>query len=207
MLGTGVGLLYFSGFTGTFFILTLYLQIGLDYSPLGAGLAATPFAIGGALTASLGSRHVLRQGRKLVAFGLVIVIVGLALVWLAVDHDPGQDVGYWTALPLLIAGLGGGLVISPNQTLTLSEVPNERAGSAGGVLQTAQRIGSSAGIAITGSVFYSALTDTRGDFAGAFRRGVVVITAFVAAALALALADALTSRTGARSRGISEPLR
>ncbi len=199
ILGTGVGLLYFAGFTGTFFILTQYLQIGLHYTALQAGLTATPFAVGGALTASLGSRQVLRRGRKLVAFGLGTVIVGLALVWLAVRHAPGADVSYYIALPLLLAGLGGGLVISPNQTLSLSEVPNMRAGSAGGVLQTGQRIGSSAGIAITGSIFYSALANTHGDFATAFRHGLVVIVAFVAAALALALADAVTAPSRSRS--------
>jgi hypothetical protein len=101
-------------------------------------------------------------------------------------------VALWTALPLLIAGLGGGLVISPNQTLTLSQVPVERAGSAGGVLQTGQRIGSAAGIAVTGSIFYSRLASSHGDFASAFRHGIVSVAAFVAAALALALADALT---------------
>ncbi len=199
ILGTGVGLLYFAGFTGTFFILTQYLQIGLHYTALQAGLTATPFAVGGALTASLGSRQVLRRGRKLVAFGLVTVIIGLALVWLAVRQEPGSDVAYYIAFPLLLAGLGGGLVISPNQTLSLSEVPTQRAGSAGGVLQTGQRIGSSAGIAITGSVFYSELASTHGEFATAFRHGVVVIGAFVAAALALALADALTAPSGSRS--------
>ena len=41
--------------------------------------------------------------------------------------------------------------------------------------------------------------DTHGDFAEAFRHGLVMIVAFVAAALALALADALTNKTGARS--------
>ena len=46
-------------------------------------------------------------------------------------------------------------MIAPNQTLSLNEVPTQRAGSAGGVLQTGQRIGSAAGIAVTGSVFYS----------------------------------------------------
>ncbi len=192
VLGTGVGLLYFAGFTGTFFILTQYLQIGLRYSALGAGLAATPFAVGGALTAALGSRQVLRRGRKLVAFGLGTVITGLVLVWVAVHAEPGRHVAYYTALPLLLAGLGGGLVIAPNQTLSLSEVPRRRAGSAGGVLQTGQRIGSSAGIAVTGSVFYGELASTHGDFAVAFRHGLVVIVSFVAAALALALADALT---------------
>jgi EmrB/QacA subfamily drug resistance transporter len=193
VLGTGVGLIYFAGFTGTFFILTQYLQLGLGFSALQAGLTATPFAVGGALTSSLGSRQVLRRGRKLVALGLGTVFVGLALAWLAVHAEPGADVSYYIAGPLLIAGLGGGLVISPNQTLSLSLVPNRRAGSAGGTLQTAQRIGSSAGIAITGSVFYSALSNHHGDYAAAFRSGVIAILAFVAAALALALADAATS--------------
>jgi MFS family permease len=127
-----------------------------------------------------------------VAFGLAMVLVGLAGVWIAVGAHPGHDVALWIALPLLIAGLGGGLVISPNLTLTLSQVPVERAGSAGGVLQTGQRIGSAAGIAVTGSVFYNRLASSHGDYASAFRHGIVSIAAFVAAALALALADAFT---------------
>jgi hypothetical protein len=62
------------------------------------------------------------------------------------------------------------------------------------VIQTGQRIGSAAGIAITGSVFYSILANTSGDFALAFRHGLIVIAAFCAAALVLALADALTTQ-------------
>jgi hypothetical protein len=83
-------------------------------------------------------------------------------------------------------------VISPNQTLSLSQVPVSRAGSAGGVLQTGQRIGSAAGIAVTGSVFYGTVAGTHGDFATAFRDGLISIAGFVAAALALAVADAVT---------------
>jgi EmrB/QacA subfamily drug resistance transporter len=192
VLGAPVGLMYFAGFVAMFFILTQYLQLGLNYPAWKSGLAATPFAIGGALVASAGSRQALRRGPKLVAFGLATVLVGMAGVWLAVGAHPGHDVALWTALPLLIAGLGGGLVISPNLTLTLAQVPVERAGSAGGILQTGQRIGSAAGIAITGMVFYNRLASSHGDFASAFRHGVVSIAAFVAAALALALADAFT---------------
>ena len=192
VLGAPVGLIYFAGFIAVFFILTQYLQLGLNYPAWKSGLAATPFAIGGALVASAGSRQALRRGPKLVAFGLATVLVGLAGVWLAVGAHPGHDVALWTALPLLIAGLGGGLVISPNLTLTLSQVPVERAGSAGGVLQTGQRIGSAAGIAVTGSVFYNQLASSHGDYASAFRHGIVSIAAFVAAALALVLADAFT---------------
>ena len=182
-LGAPVGLVYFAGFVAMFFILTQYLQIGLNYPAWKSGLAATPFAIGGALVASAGSRQVLGRGPKLVAFGLATFLVGMAGVWLAVGAHPGHDVALWTALPLLIAGLGGGLVISPNLTLTLSQVPVERGGSAGGLLQTGQRIGSAAGIAITGSIFYNQLASSHGDFASAFRHGIISIAAFVVVAL------------------------
>ena len=53
-------------------------------------------------------------------------------------------------------------------------------------------LGSAAGIAVTGSVFYNRLASSRGDEASAFRHAIVSIAAFVAAALALVLADTFT---------------
>ena len=134
----------------------------------------------------------LQRGRKLVAFGLCTVLAGFPLTWIVVGLEPGDDVAFYTALPLLIAGLGGGLVLAPNQTLSLADVPVRRAGSAGGVLQTGQRIGSAAGIAVTGSVFYGRLAENGGDFAAAFRAGLMIIAGLVAMALALAVFDAAT---------------
>jgi MFS family permease len=194
-LGAPVGLLYFAAFVGLFFIITQYLQLGLHYPAWKSGLSATPFAVGGALVAAAGGRQALRRGPKLVAFGLAMFLVGMAGVWLAVGAHPSNDVALWTALSLLIAGLGGGLVISPNLTLTLPQVPVERAGSAGGLLQTGQRIGSAAGIAVTGSIFYGQLAASHGDSASAFQHGIIGIAALAAAALALVLADAFTRRS------------
>src|ERR1044072_1060245 len=68
-LGAPVGLLYFAAFIAVFFILTQYLQLGLHYPAWKSGLAATPFAIGGVLVASAGSRQVLRRGPRPLAFG------------------------------------------------------------------------------------------------------------------------------------------
>ncbi len=199
-LGTGVALLYFAGFTGVFFIYTQFLQDGLGYSALHAGLALTPFALGSGAAAVLGGRIVTRYGRPLVAAGLLLVIIGLGVTYLVTDLAHGANVGLVAALPLLLAGLGSGLVITPNITLTLTEVPVYRAGIAGGVLQTGQRIGSAAGIAATGSVFYGALTGRgRPDWALAFRHGLLVIIALIALALLLALADVLIGR-GAKVR-------
>lgn len=195
-LGAGVGLLYFAGFTGVFFIYTQYLQDGLHYSALLAGSAITPFALGSAVSAAVGGRVVTRLGRPLVAAGLGLVVIGLLGTYVAVTLVPGRNAGWATLLPLLVAGIGSGLVITPNITLTLSEVPVERAGIAGGVLQTAQRVGAAAGIALTGSVFYGALTGPRPDWALAFRHGTLVIAALVLLALLLAVADVVSGRSG-----------
>jgi EmrB/QacA subfamily drug resistance transporter len=188
-LGTLLALLYFAGFTAIFFIFTLYLQNGLRYSALMAGVAITPFALGSGAAAAVGGRIVSRFGRSLVTLGLALVAAGLAGVWLAAHLVPGHDAGWATALPFLIAGLGSGLVIAPNQTLTLSEVPPSEGGSAAGVLQTGQRIGSAVGIAAVGSVFFAAVTNTHGDWAAAFRRGMLVVIGLVLIALCTAIFD------------------
>ncbi len=192
-LGSALALVYFAGFTGVFFVYAQYLQDGLGYTALASGLAVTPFAVGSAVTSYLGGRVVTRLGRPLVTAGLAAVTVGLGAVWVVTGLVPGTGVGLANALPMLLAGLGSGLVISPNVTLTLSEVPVRRAGSAGGALQTGQRIGSAVGIAAAGAVFYATIAAT-GDHAAAFRHGILVILVFVVAALALALADTAARR-------------
>src|SRR3954470_1199668 len=193
-LGAGIAMVFFAGFTGLFFIYTQYLQIGVHYSALEAGLAVTPFAIGSAAAAGFGGRVVLRYGRPLVVLGLVLVVAGFVGAYVAADVRPTHGIGWAAAVPLLVAGVGSGFVITPNVTLTLQNVPVRRAGTAGGVLQTGQRIGSAAGIAFTGSVFYAAIRSSHGDWALAFRHGLWVITAFTVGALALGALDLATGR-------------
>ncbi|TQM62933.1 MFS transporter [Humibacillus xanthopallidus] len=153
--GATVGLIYFGGFTGIFFVLTIYFQDALGYSPLLAGLAVTPFAAGSAVAAAIGGYLVGRFGRLLVTAGLTTVLVGLVVVDLVLAHVSGPQLGWALLVPLLVAGLGSGLVISPNVTLTLAAVPVKRAGTAGGLLQTGQRIGTAAGIALIGAVYFA----------------------------------------------------
>lgn len=196
--GNVIALVYFAGFTGIFFIYTQVMQDGFGYSALLAGVATTPFALGSAVTSTLGGRVVHRLGRVLIVIGLLMVIVGVVGTYVAAREVSDRSIGWATALPLLLAGLGSGLVITPNQTLTLAEVPVRRAGIAGGVLQTTQRMGSAAGIAVTSSVFYGVLSHgdafRHGRGAGwdvAFQHGLVAIGVFVVVSLAFAVADAL----------------
>lgn len=189
--GALLGLVYFSGFTGVFFVLTLFFQNGLGYSPLQAGLAITPFALGSAVSATVGGRVVTRQGRRVVVLGLVLVSLGLAAtdlaIALAASRGAGTATGWWVALPLLLAGLGSGLVISPNVTLALQEVPVHQAGTAGGVLQTGQRLGTAAGIALVGALYFRGLA--AGDATTAVQHGLWAILALVLAALAIGVVD------------------
>jgi EmrB/QacA subfamily drug resistance transporter len=201
--GAAMITLFFAGFTPLFFVFTLYLQTGLQYSALEAGLAITPFALGSAVAAAVGGRIVHRFGRLLVAVGLLLVVIGFVGALVAVSLVPERGTGWATFVPLLIGGLGAGLVISPNQAVTLSEVPVERAGTAGGLLQVGQRIGAAVGIAAVGSVFFARVSTTRGDFASAFHHGLLVATAFVVAALVLAVVDVLVDRRLHRRETVS----
>ncbi|AEN13242.1 MULTISPECIES: MFS transporter [unclassified Streptomyces] len=201
-LGCLMILLYFAGFTSIFFISTLYLQSGLHYSALEAGLAITPFALGAGGSASIGGRLVHRYGRPLIVVGLTMVAAGLGLTAMAVHLVPGRGAGLAMAAPLLLAGLGSGLVIAPNQTLTLSEVPVRNAGSAGGTLQTSQRVGSAIGIAAVGSVFFAQLG--RDAWADAYDHGLIVSVAFVLAGLIVALADVGAGRRGRRRQEVRD---
>jgi EmrB/QacA subfamily drug resistance transporter len=195
-LGVLLSLVYFAGFTAVFFILTLYLQNGLGYSALEAGLSIMPFAVGSGVAAAVGGRLATRLGRPLVAAGLLAVLIGLLGTALAAHLDTTRSVGWTMVAPLLLAGVGSGLVVSPNQTLTMGEVPVARAGSAGGVLQTAQRIGSAAGIAAVGSVLFSRADSRHADWAGGFELGLLTASGLVVLALAVALLDIATGPRG-----------
>ncbi|HEX2774071.1 MAG TPA: MFS transporter [Micromonosporaceae bacterium] len=195
-LGALIALVYFAGFTAVFFVFTLYLQAGLGYSALLAGLAITPFALGSAASAALGGRIVNRYGRKLVAVGLLLTATGLVAVVATLSVAPEGDVPLHLAAPLLVAGVGSGLTITPNPTLTLTEVPVDDAGSAAGMLQTGQRIGSAVGIAAVGAAFFSTLATSGGDWARAFRYAILIAAGFVLVALAAAVTDVVAERRG-----------
>ncbi|MEO6999714.1 MAG: MFS transporter [Terracoccus sp.] len=192
--GAAVGTIYFAGFTGIFFVLTIYFQQGLGYTPLLAGLAVTPFAAGSAVSAAVGGNLVDRFGRLLVTVGLVTVLVGLVAVDIVLGRVSGSSAGWALAAPLLVAGIGSGIVISPNVTLTLADIPVARAGTAGGLLQTGQRIGTAAGIALIGTVFFSAQAPKGGAGAGGATDSLRVAAALVAVALVASLLDLRSRR-------------
>jgi EmrB/QacA subfamily drug resistance transporter len=196
--GAFVGIAYFAGFTGIFLVVTLYLQSGLGFSPLQAGLVQTPFAVMSAIFAQVGGRQVNRRGRAVVVVGLVVVALGLGAADVVSAAVQGTGGALALSACLAVAGAGSGLVISPNQTLTLAEVPRQVAGVAGGVLQTGQRVGSAVGVAATTAIFFSTVAAggrSAPVFGEALSHGLRVSLGLVVLALVLAVVD-LRRRTG-----------
>ena len=101
----------------------------------------------------------------------------------------------WAVLaPLLVAGSGGGMVTSPNMTLTLHDVPVRMAGAAGGAVQTAQRVGASIGAATLATIFYHVLLRTGGDYRAAISDALLAATGFMLLALLTALVELARDR-------------
>jgi hypothetical protein len=93
-------------------------------------------------------------------------------------------------------GVGAGAVITPNQALTLMEVDPVAGSTAGGVLQTAQRIGLAIGQAVVSSVFFASVGS--GHYAHAVRMATLTALVFVAAAAITGVADLRTNRMRVR---------
>lgn len=202
--GNLLQLFYFGALPTVFILTALFLQIGLGIRPVFAGMVTVGFALLSAFTSWLGGRLVNRFGRSLVVTGLVIVlleVVGLAIVAYTADDRAAPWI---MAGVLAFGGIGGGLVISPNQTLTLAEIPTREGGLAGSVGQLGQRIGNAVGTAIGLSLFYSTINradPAPGDthvYHDAYGVGLVAAAICLVVALAVAVLDLIQRRAASR---------
>jgi EmrB/QacA subfamily drug resistance transporter len=193
--GLSIGLVYFLGFTGIWLVLARFFQTGLGYSPLRSGLAVTPFALGVAASAIVAGRLVARVGRWLTVAGLMAVVVGLVTAALALRYVEGETAAWAAAGPLLLGGIGGGMVTSPNITLALESVPVRMAGVAGGALQTGQRIGGAIGTAMLVGVFTVVLTDTGGNYPTAVSDTLLCAAGVMLIGLGIAVAELARRRS------------
>ncbi|GAA0034768.1 MFS transporter [Brevibacterium metallidurans] len=186
--------LYFMGVTSVWVLVAMYMQRGLGHTALAAGLIGLPAALLSAVSADVSGRFVFQFGRKLVVWGIVTCLFGLvssALVVGLLSRGIGSE--WWLLLTLSFVGLAQGMVISPNQTLTLQEVPLKYAGSAGGVLQTGQRIGTSMGLAIITALAFAVVAVSGWDLG--------LVTAFGAIAVVVSVAGIVGIAEVRRGRG------
>src|SRR5262249_16411717 len=124
---------FFASMVGLMLVLSLFTQLGLGFTPLHAGLTFAPWALGTAIGAALsGAVFAPRFGRRVIHSGLMIVVLGLAAIWLVV-RAAGPAVTTWQLAPTLLAcGIGGGLTLAPLFDVILAGVREDEVGSGSG---------------------------------------------------------------------------
>src|SRR5215468_7668068 len=175
--GMAIAVTFFMGIASFGLVLTLFLQLGLGFTPLHAGLTFLPFSVGVLLSSAAAARLAPRFGRGVTMAGALIIAASMAGI-IATTHHYGPAVTTWELVPALVGvGLGLGAVIAPLADIVLARVPARDAGSASGVFNTGLQLGNSIGIAVIGVIFFGMLGSQSGPAAAAvapaLRSGVV----------------------------------
>jgi EmrB/QacA subfamily drug resistance transporter len=149
--------IFFMGIPAFFLTFTLWLQIGLGFTALHAGLTGIPFAVGSALASGASTRLAPRLGRRILSLGTLLITLGMAAIIATVDRY-GGSIHSWQLIPALaLCGLGLGSVIAPLVNVVLAGIRGQDAGSASGVLTTVQQLGGAIGVALIGVIFFGLL--------------------------------------------------
>ena len=176
-VGMAIAMTFFLGIASFGLVLTLFLQLGLGFTPLHAGLSFLPFSLGVLVSSGAAARLAPRFGRGVTMTGALVIAAGMAGLIAAVHHY-GAAVTTWELVPGLVgAGLGLGAVIAPLADIVLDRVPHQDAGAASGVFNTGLQVGNSIGIAVIGVIFFALLGTQSGAAANtvapALRSGAV----------------------------------
>jgi predicted MFS family arabinose efflux permease len=136
---------------GALFFMAQFLQIGLSYGPLSAGLRLMPWGattfivppIAGALINRLGERPFIVAGMSLHAAGMI---------WIALIAEP--HLIYWRLVaPLILSGTGVAMASPATQSAVLSSVAREHIGKASGTYSTIRQLGGASGVAVLVAAF------------------------------------------------------
>ena len=140
-----------------FLFLTFYFQETLGYTPLESGFAFLPFSAGIIIGAVIVSAVLPRVGpRPLIVAGLALASVGM--LWLTRVGETSSFVS--TVLPGEVAiSFGLAMVFVPASSTALVGVGDHDTGVASAVLNTAQQVGGSLGLALLNTLFASAVAD------------------------------------------------
>jgi EmrB/QacA subfamily drug resistance transporter len=143
---------------GMFFFLTLFLQNVWGYSALKTGLAYLPMIFMVMAASGVASQLVTRIGaRPLMLAGSVISTGGL--FWLSRINENSHYVSGLLG-PMLVTALGMGLIFVPLSLVSLTKVADNDAGVASSLLNVGQQVGGSIGLAILGTVAWSAVANS-----------------------------------------------
>jgi hypothetical protein len=137
-----------------YLVLTLYMQLGLGFTPLQSGTVALPLALTFALVSRKAGPRAQRRGPSAIVEGCGVQVLGLAILATAVAFlDPLGPV--LVAGLLIVFGIGQAMAMAPLYGFALSRIPAAHAGSGAGVLSTVQQIGNGSGAAVIGALYFT----------------------------------------------------
>ncbi len=147
-------LLLVAGMFGMFFFLTQFVQDILGFSPLQAGFAFLPMT-GALFTVSRLSPRLLTRfsAKGLMLAGLLPALSGM--IWLS-RISAGSSYPAGVLGPMLLIGCGMGVVFVPLTVASLAGVRPEDSGAASSMVNVAQQVGGSLGLAILVTAFSGA---------------------------------------------------
>lgn len=187
--GFAIAFLFHSTVIAFGFTLALFLQIGLSYSPLDASLMVVPTGVAFLAASIIANRMLAKFGPFTVMLSGGAIAAGsygaCTLIVLAQPSPNG-----WNLVPALAAaGFGQGLFLPPLLNGVLASAPKGQAGSASGLIATAQQVGGAFGVAIVGILYFGGLAGRAASIdqgvAGAF--ALAMIFQVGAAALSVCL--------------------
>ena len=177
----GISLCLGTAILGMFFFLTLFIQEVWGYSALRTGLAYLPYVPAILVMTVVAQRGVSRIGaRPLLIAGSAIAAGGM--VWLSRITEHSTFAGGMLG-PELVLGAGLGLVFVPTSLVILNKVTTGDAGVASSLVNVGQQVGGSIGLAVVGTVAWSAVASSRRSQAAAAARAGVHASGARAAAL------------------------
>lgn len=199
-LGSFVLFVFGLGIFGADFLLPLYLQAGLGYTPTQAGLMFIPYGLVMAATSILGGRLTDKLGPKIPGLaGLLIRALGLYRFVFLSPYSSGGDI----AATVIILAVGMGLLMSPIQTTVFASVPVEKAAQGSGLMQVVRQLGGSFGVAMLSTVLIQR-ESLHAVMAGqSMDSSSPVLRELAASALTRAMHDAGATAIAASSAGMS----
>ncbi|MFT4109233.1 MFS transporter [Propionicimonas sp.] len=158
--GVGVITLAFAAMIGNTLVFNTYTQSALGYTALQAAFAGSAYALGMAVAAAAGSAALLpRLGRRLLALGFALMVVGAGLQVLTI-HAAGSTAQPWMFLPAgFVFGVGSGFGLVPAFSVVLGGVADREVGSASGLMNALQQLGGTLGVAVCGTLFFQWLPE------------------------------------------------
>ena len=141
---------------GLFFTVPLFLSVALGLSALETGVRLLPLSVT-LLLAAVGVPKIWPDAspRRVVTIGLAALLGGILSLIGALEVGVGAEI---VTVPLLLAGLGVGVLASQLGAVTVSAVPDEQSAEVGGLQNTSTNLGASLGTALAGSVLIAALS-------------------------------------------------